>query len=52
MKQSFIFRGQEVYEIDSLFGSEGDKPIHMLIGLQEEETFTTNLFKPQTNPFR
>ena len=51
-KHFILHRGQQVYEIDSIFGSEIEKPTHFFMVFQDEEIFTTKLNQPQTNPYR
>ena len=47
-----IFRGSKFYEIDSLLGTTGLRPLHLFLAFQYEETFTTQLNLPETNPYR
>ena len=46
-----LIRGSKIYELDNLFLSEYQQPMHFIIGLQRESVWSGDLHKSEVNPY-
>lgn len=52
LMEHILIKGSASYEFENLFSCETHLPIHFFVCFQKEATLSSDLLKPETNPYR
>ena len=50
--EHILIKGSASYELENLFSCESHLPLHFFVCFQKEATLSSDMVKPETNPYR